>query len=237
VPGTIIHAAVYDALDGERSDLDAYLAFADEVGATRVLDVGSGTGTFAILVASGGRDVVGVDPAAASLAVAAAKPGGERVRWVLGDVSALPSLEVDLATMTGNIAQAIVDDADWATTLSGVHAALRPGGHLVFETRDPAARAWGEWTRAASYRVVEVEGAGRVASWVDVIVVRLPLVRFRTTVTFADDGAVLTSESTLRFRDRAEIEAQLVAHGFVLQDVRGAPDRPGKELVFLARRS
>ncbi|MBA3279296.1 MAG: class I SAM-dependent methyltransferase, partial [Geodermatophilaceae bacterium] len=41
--------AIYDALDPDRSDLDAYAAIADELGARSVLDVGCGTGTFALL--------------------------------------------------------------------------------------------------------------------------------------------------------------------------------------------
>jgi 2-polyprenyl-3-methyl-5-hydroxy-6-metoxy-1,4-benzoquinol methylase len=40
-------AAIYDALDSDRSDLDVYVAIADELGARRVLDVGCGTGTLA----------------------------------------------------------------------------------------------------------------------------------------------------------------------------------------------
>ncbi len=36
-------AAIYDALDPDRSDLDAYVAIAEELGARRVLDVGCGT--------------------------------------------------------------------------------------------------------------------------------------------------------------------------------------------------
>lgn len=62
------------------------------------------------------------------------------------------------------------------------------------------------------------------------------LVTFRWTYVFASDGRTLTSDSTLRFRERAEIEAELGARGFVVEDVRDAPDRPGKELVFVARR-
>jgi hypothetical protein len=41
---------------------------------------------------------------------------------------------------------------------------------------------------------------------------------------------------TLRFRERDEVEAALRAHGYVVDDVRHAPDGPGRELVFLARR-
>ncbi|MGI8700239.1 MAG: class I SAM-dependent methyltransferase, partial [Nocardioidaceae bacterium] len=62
--------AIYDALDPDRSDLDAYLAIADDLGAHRVLDVGCGTGTLALLLAERGFDVTGVDPASGSLAVA-----------------------------------------------------------------------------------------------------------------------------------------------------------------------
>jgi len=45
------------------------------------------------------------------------------------------------------------------------------------------------------------------------------------------------SDSTLRFRDRAEVEAILATHGFDTLDVREAPDRPGHEHVFVARRT
>ena len=228
--------AIYDALDPDRSDLDVYVDIADELGARRVLDLGCGTGTFAVLLADRGLEVVGVDPAGGSLDVAKAKPGAGRVRWIHGDATALPPMRVDLVTMTGNAAQAIVDPSDWEATLRGVHEALRPGGHFVFETRDPAYRAWQEWNRAASYSITDIQGVGAVESWVEVTDVSGPLVTFRWTYVFASDGAVLTSDSTLRFRERHEVEAALVASGYVVDEVRDAPDRPGREFVFFARR-
>jgi hypothetical protein len=60
-------------------------------------------------------------------------------------------------------------------------------------------------------------------------------VSFRGTCVFDSDGAVLTSDSTLRFRDRDEITASLLAAGFAEPEVREAPDRPGLENVFLAQ--
>jgi hypothetical protein len=66
--------------------------------------------------------------------------------------------------------------------------------------------------------------------------VDLPLVSFRWTWELAADGAILTSDSTLRFRDRDELVADLDAAGYELAAVRDAPDRPGRELVVLARR-
>ena len=235
--------AIYDALDPDRSDLDAYVGVVDELGArTASSTSAAGRERSRLLLADRGIEVVGLDPAAGSLAVARAKPGADRVQWVHGDATSLPPMEVDLAIMTGNVAQAIADRADWEATLRGVHRALRPGGHLVLETRDPAFQGWQEWNRAESYRSTEIDGVGTVDSWVEVTDIDRTevdglLVSFRWTYVFASDGCTLTSDSTLRFRGRDEVEADLVAHGFAVDDVRDAPDRPGREFVFVARRN
>ena len=58
---------VLDPLDHDRADLDAYVSLVDELGAQTILDIGCGTGTFASLLATRGKEVIGVDPAKASL--------------------------------------------------------------------------------------------------------------------------------------------------------------------------
>lgn len=63
----------------------------------------------------------------------------------------------------------------------------------------------------------------------------LPFVSFRYTYRFASDGFEATSESILRFRTRGEVEASLLANGYSMVDVREAPDRPGREYVFIAQ--
>ena len=87
---------IYDQLESERSDLDVYLAIARELGARSAVDVGCGTGSFVCLLASEGLEVVGVDPAAAMLAVARRKLAGDRVRWVHGVTADLPAAQFDL---------------------------------------------------------------------------------------------------------------------------------------------
>ena len=214
---------------GIAGDLDHYLAIAAELGARSLLDVGCGTGTLACRAALAGMDVTGVDPAGASLDVARAKPGAERVRWRHGDATGLPELQVDLATMTANVAHVFLTDEDWAATLRGVHAALRPGGHLVFEVRDPARRAWERWTRENTCQSLDVPGIGRVETWWDVTEVSGPLVSYRRTYVFAADGTTLTSDSTRRFWSRAEIEDSL-ALGWLRAGRgprRAGPPRPG----------
>ena len=140
-------AAIYDVVDGDRSDLDAYSDIVNELGASSILDVGCGTGTFACRLALSGATVVGVDPAAQSLNIARDKLGAEMVHWICGDASSLPALDVDLSVMTGNVAQVFLTDAEWIQVLTTVRGATRNRGWLVFETRDPTRRAWERWTK------------------------------------------------------------------------------------------
>jgi SAM-dependent methyltransferase len=230
-------ARVYDPLDPDRSDLDAYVALVDHLAARSVLDIGCGTGTFACMLARRGIEVTGVDPAAAMLEVARSKPGADAVQWVHGDATTLPALQVDAAFMTANVAQVFLTDDEWAATLTAARQALRPGGWLVFETRVPERRAYEQWTPELTHVAVDVPGVGTVTSWEEVIDMGAGLVTFRSMTAFERDDVVIESVSTLRFRDRPEIEASLVANGLEVAEIRDAPDRPGLEFVFIARRA
>lgn len=230
-------AAIYDLLDSpEREDLAPYLAMADEFDAHTVIDLGCGTGVLACRFAARGKQVIGIDPAAASLEVAKSKAFAERVRWIHGTATQLQGLHTDLMTMTGNVAQVFVADEQWTATLRACHDALRPGGRLVFETRDPAKEAWKGWNRAQTYKAIDAPGIGVVDTWVDLLSVRLPLITFRHTFVFQQSSKVLTSDSTLRFRTQSEIADTLARARLTVESVRDAPDRPGREFVFVARR-
>ena len=235
-------APIYDAFNSVRDDLAAYVAIAGELGADTVLDVGCGTGCLAVLLARTGRTVIAADPAGASLEVARSKDPARKITWVHADAAGLPSAApvlarpaggADLALMTGNAAQVFRTDDDWGQALTGIRAVLRPGAHLVFETRRPERRGWADWPADVT---LDVPGAGLVRQRLKVTWVRLPLVSFRYSYTFLADGTVITSDSTLRFRDEDELARSLAAHGYRVLDVRQAPDRPGREFVFVAQR-
>ena len=229
-------AELADPFEDERADLDVYAAMVDEFGATSVLDVGCGTGTLACRLSARGITVIATDPDLASVDIARAKPDGARVRWRVGDATTLPPLDVDIAFMTANVAQVFVTDDEWMATLVAIHRSLRRGGRLVFETRVPEREAWREWNRDNTYERLDVPGIGRVETWCDLLETTPPVISFRWTNVFEADGASLESDTTLRFRGRAEIESQLVAAGFRVDEVRDAPDRPGREFVFVATR-
>jgi SAM-dependent methyltransferase len=228
-------AAIYDDVDNDRSDLDHYEEIIIELGAHRVLDVGCGTGVLACRLARRGFEVVGADPAAASLEIARAKRGADAVTWLHGDATALPPMHVDVAVMTGNAAQVFLTDTAWLRALRGLRQAVADGGHFVFESRDPAARGWERW-RDQPPAIVNTS-AGPVEHTIKLTAVELPLVSFRLTYRFLATGELLVSDSTLRFRERSELEDSLAESGFDVVEVRDAPDRPGREFVLIARAS
>jgi SAM-dependent methyltransferase len=226
---------IYDAFDGKRDDLDLYIGIAKELKARSVLDVGCGTGTLACLLSARGFEVTAIDPAQASLAIARQKPDAEKVRWVLGEAHQLPLLHVDLAVMTGNVAQVFLTESAWLETLSAIRKALRTGGHIVFETRDPAQKAWLNWNREKSYQRVNIPHIGYVEGWCESTHIAQGIVSFRWTYVFESSGDSLTSDSTLRFREKEDVMAALAQTGFASIELRDAPDRPHQEFVFIAR--
>lgn len=236
-------AALYDALGPQRADTDFYLELAAELAASSVIDIGCGTGLLACELAQRGHTVTGVDPAAAMLEVARRRHGAGRVRWIEGEAAALGSGQADLAVMSGHVAQVIADDDRWQATLDATREALRPGGRVAFESRDPAGRGWEAWTRRASLRTARDATGGEFEWWYEVTEVAGGGARVRCEVhyRFLATGEELVSENELRFRTRNELTQALTRAGFTVERVFGDWDRrppgPGRpEMIFVALR-
>lgn len=98
-----------------------------------VLDLGCGTGRFAIPLANGlGAQVVGLDRAAGMISQAAGKEGSGAVRWAVGDAQALPFAAAAFNAVVMSLVIHHVDDRPRA--LACIHRALGPGGRLVIWT-------------------------------------------------------------------------------------------------------
>jgi ubiquinone/menaquinone biosynthesis C-methylase UbiE len=81
------------------------MGLAAELDAHRIVDLGCEMELLISDLAAPGRQVVGVDPAPAMLALARRKPAAGQVKWVEGDAGALGAPEAELLVMTGNVAQ------------------------------------------------------------------------------------------------------------------------------------
>lgn len=234
--------AIYDAVNAYEpgTQPDFYLGLADEIGAASVIDLGCGTGIITLEFAGKGYRMTGVDPSPLMLQVARQKPGADAVEWVEGKAGRLGTPGADLAFMSGHVAQFILADTDWLEALAGLRDALRPGGYLAFESRDPRAREWERWT--GRKRVIPDSPYGPIESWTEVTGVEDDVVYAVGHRRLVRSGEELISPYAIRFRSEELLRRSLVSSGFSVEDVFGDWDRrpagPGeRELIVVARRS
>ena len=151
-------AALYDTWSprSQRTDFDFYMPMV--MAAEAVLDVGCGTGAMlheARQAGHAGR-LCGLDPAAGMLAQARKRTD---IEWTCGDLGSVDwAREFDLIVMTGHAFQVLVEDNDIRGPLAAISAALKSNGRFAFETRNPAARAWENWTPENAVEIAGEQG-------------------------------------------------------------------------------
>ena len=199
-------ARFYDIDNGWADDLGYCRGLAE--GCASLLDLGCGTGLFGATMTASIARVVGVDPAQAMIDIAAARPGGDRAKWVAADARNVTLGETfDLIVMTGHAFQVFLTRADRLAVLKTIAAHLSPQGRFVFDSRNPALEEWREWTPALSERQFTHPHLGEILAWNDVS--RDPstgIVTYQTHYRHLATGRTDSASSKLAFAPRAEIE-------------------------------
>jgi hypothetical protein len=131
-----------------------------------------------------------------------------------------------------------LDDSDWLDALAGVKQALRPGGCLAFESRDPRAQEWERWT--GRKRKIPNSPYGPIESWTEVRSVEGEVVHAVGHRRLLESNEELVSPFALRFRSEELLTQSLNASGFSVESVFGDWDRrpsgPGeRELIVIAK--
>jgi SAM-dependent methyltransferase len=207
-------ARFYDLDNGWGADLDYCYLLAK--GARSILDLGCGTGRFLAGLTNPRR--VGAEPASAMLEIARARPGGDRVAWIEGDARSLRLGErFDLIVLTGHAFQVFLANADQRAMLATIAAHLSPGGRFVFDSRNPAAEEWREWTPEASRRMLDHPALGQVEAWNDAAEnPATGIVTYHTHYRVTATGRTFSAASRIRFTPYARIAALLAEAGLAV---------------------
>jgi ubiquinone/menaquinone biosynthesis C-methylase UbiE len=204
---------LYDLLNS--GDWD-YAFYADQIGKRRqrVLDLGCGTGTFALRLAAEGHEVVAVDPSSRMVDFARSRQGSDEVEWIVGGVEYVRSHPAfDVVVMTGHAFQCLLTDHEVEATLRTVREVLREGGRFMFESRNPVVQPWLDWIPARSTRVIKSEKHGSVEVFHECIAMVESCVEFETHYRFACDGTEQISRSRLHFMSKDALAGHIAATG------------------------
>jgi SAM-dependent methyltransferase len=234
-------ASLYDYFNPwDRSD-EFYLELARERGGA-VLDLGCGTGMLACRIAQHGCAVTGVDPAEAMLNVARSRSGSERVTWLKARGQDLRSVtRYDLIYMAGHAFQALLSDADAIALLQSVRHHLKTGGRFAFASRNPARRAWLDWT-PDKRKLAETDEHGRIEEFFETDGDPIDgIVNIVHHYRFLDVQKHITGRSRIRFVDGRHLAGLLsaarLAPGAWYGDWDRAPLMPASpEFVIVAAR-
>lgn len=205
----------------------AAMADADEQVARRalgaaagsLLDVPCGDGRLAVRLAQAGWNVTGIDLAEPEVERArdAARVAGLDLRFVVGDLRALPPVGAFDAVLCWGNSFGYLLPADTAASLGGLRRALRPGGRLVLETLTIA-----ESLLVHGVREQAVHEFGGVRMTVTNHY-RVDESRLESDLVLEADGLVERGRVAHHVHTAGEVVRWLLAAGFSAVELRG-PD-------------
>jgi SAM-dependent methyltransferase len=252
-----LHVRSYDSINNDerpvvRGDARLYLDLARRSGGD-VLEIGVGTGHFALRLAEAGLRGVGLHASSAMLAIAAEKAEAvglaDRLHFVLGDMRAFDvgAQRFGLTIVPFRAFQVLLTPEDQLAALACFRRHLRPDGILALHLFDPDFRFLLPGEKAPVERQTgvdrqsgqRIEGVLETSSFDHVMQIRRDLWRYRAIEA---DGTVMeqeTLELALRWTFRWEMRHLLRLAGFDVEaefsDFAAAGPAYGKEQIWVAR--
>lgn len=233
--------ASYDALNALGQDGEFFCRLASELSAKTIIDLGCGTGLLTCELAKRGHTMIGVDPAAGMLSIARNKPYADKVHWIEGGYEKLAGLRADMVLMTSHVAQFFLDDRKWQAMLKLAYKALKPGSHIVFDSRAPIFPPYQTWPTENAPRRVEDPAVGAIDWWYKLLEIKGNRVHYQLYYHFINSDETVVSTDELIFRSRDELTASLENAGFNVKKVYGDWDgslatSTSPEMIFVAER-
>jgi len=211
-------------------DVGFYVAEARTAGGP-VVELGVGTGRIAIPIAQEGIHVIGVDSSRKMIAACRRRAEAEGVADLLdlrlGDLRQPPLAEqVPLVACPFRSYLHLADDGERVEALAAAHAALVPGGRLVFDVfapkPDDIAETHGRWLEREPgiYEHADWDADAR-------------------TLTLSVRGPSGAATMSLAWISQDEWRQLLVETGFAVEACYGwfdrTPYRGGEDMIFVAR--
>ena len=233
-------ARFYDLDNGWGADFDFCVKLAET--ARSVMDLGCGTGQLAAAL-SETCEVTGVDPAGPMLDIARQRPGGAKVAWIEADARELDlGRGFDLVLLTGHAFQVFQTPDDQAAVLGTIARHLAPGGRFIFDSRNPAAEAWREWSPEVSRHEIEHATLGPVEAWNDAAWDAAGgIVTYETHYRIKTENRAVSASSQIRFTRQEELARLIGSAGLRVESWLGswqgeAYSPSSREIIPLGRR-
>lgn len=136
-PSAACYDAMHESVAPIRGDVAFYRRQARATGGP-ILEIACGTGRVSVPLARAGFDVTGLDLSPHMLAIARAKPGADRVRWVRGNMRRFSlGRRFRLILVPFRSFQRLLTVEAQRECLECIRRHLRPGGTLVLSLFDP----------------------------------------------------------------------------------------------------
>ena len=205
-------ADVYDDWYADISDVDATVATLVSLAAGgAVLELGVGTGRIAVPLAEQGVEVHGVDASDAMVRRMADKPGGHRVRTVVGDmIDDLPDGPFSLAFVAYNTFFNLLTAERQQACFHAVAARLAPGGSFAIEAFVPDPEH--ETASSVSVRSVHVDRVVLSVSTADPV----RQVAEGQYIDITEVGGVKLRPWSIRWATPAQLDRMAETAGFTL---------------------